>query len=196
MFIRSLNFMFACSTLVACATALTPTPTEDFFSDISSYCGNSYAGKLVSTDEVDADFAAENIVMHVRDCSESEVRIPLHVGENRSRTWVLSRDQDGLELRHDHRHEDGVEDAVSQYGGFSRTETSTQTRMEFPADVQTKAIFDTNDISVSNQNVWAVEVHPEDDLFAYEMSRPNRFFRIEFDLAAPVETPPPAWGHE
>jgi hypothetical protein len=31
-------------------------------------------------------------------------------------------------------------------------------------------------------------------LFAYEMARPNRFFRIEFDTSAPVDAPPAPWG--
>ena len=29
--------------------------------------------------------------MHVRDCSERELRIPFHVGDDRSRTWVVTR---------------------------------------------------------------------------------------------------------
>jgi hypothetical protein len=33
-------------------------------------------------------------------------------------------------------------------------------------------------------NVWAVEIVPG-ALFAYELRRPNRFFRIEADLSAP-----------
>ena len=30
-------------------------------------------------------------------------------------------------------------------------------------------------------------------LFAYELRRPNRFFRVEFDLGRPVPAPPPPW---
>jgi hypothetical protein len=42
-------------------------------------------------------------------------------------------------------------------------------------------------------NVWAVEVEPN-RMFAYELRRPGRFFRVEFDLARPVALPPPPWG--
>jgi len=34
-------------------------------------------------------------------------------------------------------------------------------------------------------NVWAVEVHPG-KTYAYELRRPNRFFRVEFDLSKPL----------
>jgi hypothetical protein len=42
-------------------------------------------------------------------------------------------------------------------------------------------------------NVWAVEVEPG-ALFAYELRRPGRFFRVEFDLKRPIAPPPPPWG--
>jgi hypothetical protein len=31
-------------------------------------------------------------------------------------------------------------------------------------------------------------------MFAYELRRPNRHFRVEFDLTRPVPAPPPPWG--
>ena len=42
-------------------------------------------------------------------------------------------------------------------------------------------------------NVWALEVEPG-AIFAYELRRPNRHFRVEFDLTRPVTPPPPPWG--
>jgi len=32
-------------------------------------------------------------------------------------------------------------------------------------------------------------------MFAYELSRPGRLFRVEFDLTVSVPPPPPPWGH-
>ena len=63
------------SLLSACSPEL--TPADAFRIDLSEYCGKAFAGKLVSNDEVDAGFASEDIVMHVRDCSENEARIPI-----------------------------------------------------------------------------------------------------------------------
>jgi hypothetical protein len=38
-----------------------------------------------------------------------------------------------------------------------------------------------------------MEIHPG-RTFAYELRRPNRHFRVEFDLSRPVPAPPPPWG--
>ena len=132
------------------------------------------------------------MVMHVRECSGDEIRIPFHIGEDRSRTWVITRDDSGLTLKHDHRHEDGSEDVLTQYGGATADE-GTATRQEFPADYFSKDLFTREGIEVSAANVWAVEVIPG-ETFAYELNRPNRHFRAEFDLSSPVDAPPPPWG--
>ena len=140
----------------------------------------------------DEAFAGKRLVMHVRDCSSDTVRIPFHVGEDRSRTWVLTRSAAGLGLKHDHRHEDGSEDKLTQYGGAS-VEPGTPTRQEFPADAFSRALFEREGRAVSVTNVWAMEIAPGRS-FAYELRRPGRFFRVEFDLSRPVPLPPPAWG--
>lgn len=176
--------------LVACTNA-GPAPADMFMNTLNTHCGNAYEGRVVSTDKVDADFAKERLVMLVRDCSDTEVRIPFYVGDDRSRTWVITRTDGGLRLKHDHRHEDGTEDAVTQYGGDSREVTSA-TRVEFPVDQYSIDMFLEERLTASVTNVWAVEA--TDETFAYELARENRFFRVEFDLAEPVDTPPPAWG--
>jgi len=121
--------------------------------------------------------------MHVRDCGPDEVRIPFHVGADRSRTWIVTRTADGLRLKHDHRHEDGTEDVLSQYGGDTAS-PGTPTRQDFPADAFSRDLFLTKGNPASVDNIWAMEA--TDVLFAYELRRPNRFFRVEFDLSKPV----------
>ena len=162
-----------------------------FFDAIARRCGDSFAGKLVSTDAADADMASESMVMHVSTCTATEIRIPFHVGDNRSRTWVLSRTDNGLRLKHDHRHEDGSEDAITQYGGDTATDGSS-TRQEFPVDASSISLFTENDMQVSTTNIWAMEIDAE--RFAYELRREGRLFRVEFDLTHPIPTPAPAWG--
>lgn len=133
--------------------------------------------------------------MHVRECSGSEIRIPFHVGTDRSRTWVITRTADGVRLKHDHRHQDGSSDRLTMYGGDSHGR-GTRLRQEFPTDAESIALFTAQGRSVSNSNVWAMEVG--DGLFAYELRRPpgpsERFFRIEFDLTRPIAPPPSPWG--
>ena len=128
------------------------------------------------------------LLLNVLICGEEEIRIPFHVGANRSRTWVITRTPSGLRLKHDHRHEDGSEDRVTQYGGDARP-TSTARSMAFAADSFTAAL-----LPASRANVWTVEVTPTQ--FVYQLTRTNsdRRFRVEFDLTTPVAVPPAPWG--
>ncbi len=161
--------------------------------NLRALCGNAYAGQMVSKDAADADMAEAAMVMHVRECSEDALRIPFHVGDDRSRTWVISETENGLRLKHDHRHEDGSKDAVTWYGGDTASQ-GTATRQKFPVDTESIALFKKQGLDQSVTNVWAVEV--TDKLFAYELSRENRNFRVEFDITDPVTAPPPPWGSE
>lgn len=187
--------------IVACADRSAPesSPSDAFLAALSTHCGQAFEGAVVSTDDVDAGFAAERLVMHVRECEPGAIRVPFHVGDDRSRTWVITRTADGLRLKHDHRHEDGEEDAVTQYGGDASAENVSQTderhRAEFPVDAFSIEMFEREGLTASVTNIWAVEID-ENELFAYELRRENRFFRVEFDLSAPVEAPPAPWGAE
>ena len=179
--------------LSGCATIPAPTPADQFFARLSSLCGKAYEGRIASPAvPADADFAGKRMVMHVRECSADTIRIPFHVGEDRSRTWVISRTPNGLRLKHDHRHEDGSEDKLTQYGGDTLA-PGTAARQEFPADQFSRDLFVREKIPVSATNVWAMEVEPG-RLFAYELRRPGRFFRVDFDLGRPVAAPPGPWG--
>jgi hypothetical protein len=178
--------------LAACATTPAASPQEAFFERVSALCGKAFEGRVASPAvEADAAFAGKRLVMHVRNCTADEISIPFHVGDDRSRTWVVTRTGTGLRLKHDHRHEDGSEDALTQYGGDSAGD-GTAARQEFPADQYSKDMFVRQDRAVSVPNVWAMEVH--DRTFAYELRRPGRFFRVDFDLTRPVTPPPPPWG--
>ena len=169
--------------IAGCATTPRPAdPQQAFFQRLLSLCGQRLEGRIVSPPvAADADFAGKRLLMHVRDCSPQEIRIPFHVGDDRSRTWVVTRTNSGLRLKHDHRHEDGSEDSLSQYGGDTIS-AGTASRQEFPADAFSKELFVRSNIPQSTANVWAMEVEPE--LFvAYELRRPGRFFRVEFSEA-------------
>ena len=177
---------------VGCATP-PPGQVPDFFTRLGALCGKAYEGRIASPAvPADADFAGKRLVMHVRDCTANTIRIPFHVGEDRSRTWVVTRTNNGYRLKHDHRHQDGSEDKVTQYGGDSIAPGSLL-RQSFPADAFTKTLLVREGNVAGAANIWAVEVDPA-RLFAYELRRPGRFFRVEFDLTRPVAPPPPPWG--
>jgi hypothetical protein len=179
--------------ITACAGAPEAETPSAFEAAIAPLCGKAFEGRIVTTDTQDDDWRAERVVMHVRSCDARYIKIPLHVGEDHSRTWVLMQVGNDWELRHDHRHEDGEPDVLTLYGGFASTPADAL-RQEFPADEATKALFDAEGIPVSKTNVWAVEVDPSSNLFAYELKRPNRFLRVEFDTSKPVPPPPAPWG--
>jgi hypothetical protein len=171
-------------TPVAEAPKPPPVAADLFIGQLADLCGLSFEGKVVSTDAADADMANKRLVMNVRDCSPEEVRIPFHVGKDKSRTWIVTRTPEGLRLKHDHRHEDGTEDELSQYGGDT-VSAGTGDRQEFPADAFSKQLFETKGNPASVTNVWAMEL--TETMFAYELRRPERFFRVEFDLSGPVK---------
>jgi len=166
---------------IASTAAATPPPAHVVFMDgLKTLCGKTYEGRMVTNDPADADFAGKKLVMGDVACSQVEVAIPFAVGENRSRTWLITHTAIGVRLKHVHRHDDGQEDKVSRYGGDT-VAAGTAMRQEFPADELSKQLFTANKLERSLTNVWAVEIIPG-KLFAYELRRPNRFFRVEFDL--------------
>ena len=166
-----------------------PTVAAAFFNSMTKLCGKSFAGKLVAGDASDTDFAKADMRAHVRECSDSEIRIAFDVGEDRSRTWIISKVGDGLRLKHRHMLKGGTEDPVSQYGGDTQNSGSA-TRQEFPADEFSKQMFVAEGRVASTTNVWAFDLQPGISLI-YELSRPNRLFRLEFDLKKPLPTANP-----
>lgn len=164
---------------------------EQFWTALTELCGGAFEGRVIEAPADDTTFAGRRLVMHVRQCDEDEIRIPFHVGENRSRTWVVTRTGDGLRLKHDHRHEDGSEDEITMYGGDTATPGTAQSQ-EFPADAHTASL-----IPAAATNFWTVEVVPG-DVFVYALRREgtDRRFRIEFDLTNPVQPPSAPWGFE
>ena len=196
----------AAAAAAAAAAQDVSTPADEFMIRLAEHCGQAFAGRIVAnqpaTDEPDA-FEGHDLVMHVRGCDDPtrELQVPFHVGDNHSRTWLLTRTDDGLRLKHDHRLEDGSDDPVTMYGGDTVTEGTSQ-RQEFPVDQESIELFNARDgLSVSTTNVWAMEIEPG-QRFLYELARPadelnpeGRLFQVEFDLTQPVETPPTPWGY-
>lgn len=183
--------------LAGCATAPPRSAQDRFMDRLASLCGLAFEGRMTTADPADADMAGKTLVMHVARCADDEIRIPFHVGEDRSRTWVVTRTGTSLRLKHDHRHEDGSPDAVTLYGGDSEG-PGTAARQEFPVDAESIALFRANGLERSVTNVWALEA--DGRMFAYELRRPAgpaaRHFRVEFDLTRPVAAPPLPWGWE
>ena len=170
------------------------TPADSFVAAIARHCGKAYAGRITANEPAEPNdpFANQPLVMHVLACSPQQLRIPFHVGDDHSRTWVITRTASGLQLKHDHRHADGSPDVLTLYGGDTATPGSA-VRQEFPVDAESRALFEKEGSKASVTNTWAMEIDPGKK-FVYELARPGRLFRVEFDLTQPVATPPLPWG--
>ncbi len=161
-----------------------------FWTELQKLCGKAFAGTLVSAPENDVDFKGKELVMHVRSCEKNRIRIPFFVGNNKSRTWVLTRQKDGrITLKHDHRHEDGTPDKVTMYGGLAAS-SGAATRQMFPADQQTVDI-----LPAAAANVWWIDLIAGES-YSYNLRRmgTDRFFSIKFDLKTAVKIPDAPWG--
>lgn len=197
---RALMLALACSSLMmtaAQAQSKYPAPlvsiaTHDaFFEQLRQLCGKAFEGKVV-LDSPKSDGFQGKLVMHVRQCSEQQIQIPLHVGANHSRTWIISKTGSGLSLKHDHRHADGEFDAQTMYGGHT-LDAGWNHVQSFPADQYSKELFVRLGTPQSLGNTWQIFIYPK--LFSYRLVREGREFRVDFDLATQLALPPTPWGY-
>jgi hypothetical protein len=167
----------------------TQNPADVFWDALKKHCGKAYEGKLAEGMS-HATFNNQKLIMHIRQCDENTIKIPLIVGEDRSRTWVLTKKDGIITLKHDHRHEDGSEDAITQYGGTS-TNAGFPHMQVFPADAYTAALID-----YAATNIWWMTL--KEDKFTYNLRRieGNSYVSLEFNLKTPVAAPEAPWGWE
>lgn len=164
--------------------------TNVFWSNLQKLCGKAFAGTVAAAPADDTTFKGKELVMHVRSCAKNQIKIPFFVGEDKSRTWVLTKMKNGrILLKHDHRHEDGKPDKVTMYGGLT-TNSGSATRQMFPADDETVKV-----IAAAATNVWWIDL-VDGDYFSYNLRRmgTERYFSIKFDLKKEIKTPEAPWG--
>ena len=161
-----------------------------FFDNLSQHCGKAYQGKVTVDNSISnkagGSFANKTLIMHVRQCKDSQLQIPFHVGEDSSRTWIITKTGSGLSLKHDHRHKDGSFDESTMYGGHT-IDAGWSQMQSFPADQYSKELFVAQGIPQSVGNTWQMYIYPKK--FTYRLIRQGREFRVDFDLTKPT-TPP------
>jgi hypothetical protein len=150
-----------------------------FLDQYAAYCGETYAGRSVMVDlGADHPLDGARLRMTLASCGADQVRIPFQVDDDRSRTWILTRQDRGLHLAHDHRYEDGTEHDANFYGGYA-DDTGSATRQRFPADDRTVADRPARDI-----NVWEKEFDLENERYYYRLYlRGELRYLAEFDLS-------------
>lgn len=171
-----------------------PPAFVEFFQQLAAKCGNAYTGALLKKpDFVELFSGTEEMQMHFRRCDETRLEIPLHIEDetdgswNRSRTWILTLHEDGLELRHDHRRVDGSDSANTMYGGFSVGE-GTATEQLFQSMPRTEA--------AGEFRGWRI-IHEPGQRYTYgTTSLDGYIIAFTFDLSETIEAPPAPWGHD
>lgn len=184
---QKIFFTWICLLLASQGFGQESSNALQFWESLKKHCGYAYEGKLAD-DVVQKDFEGKKLVMHVRACDSNTIRIPFFVGEDKSRTWVLTYQHGVITLKHDHRHEDGSEDSVTQYGGTS-TNSGFPGLQVFPADVETASR-----IPYASANVWWITL--DESTYTYNLRRigTDRLFTVIFDLTKPVPAPDAPWG--
>ncbi len=160
-----------------------------FWNSLQKICGKAFAGTVAAAPADDVTFKDKALAMHVRACEKDRIRIPFFVGDDKSRTWVLTRKKDRILLKHDHRHEDGTPDKVTMYGGWT-TSGGAAERQTFSADQQTVDI-----LPAAAANVWWIEI-VDGQYFTYNLRRmgTDRYFSVKFDLSKEIDKPSAPWG--
>lgn len=183
---------FAVSLFAAQLPLFAASAEHGFIQALQPYCGKAFAGRLITQAAEDASMQGQSLIVHFADCRVDEIRMPFHVGDDRSRTWVLRALPQGLQFKHDHRKPDGSHDELTMYGGMSAP-AETALTVAFPADNYSKLMFYALGRKAAPANVWSFTLAPGNSLI-YRLSRPGREFAVAFDLTHPVAVPPPAWG--
>lgn len=177
------------------ADTLVDTSQDAFWEALSSPCGQAFPGRLV-VDRPDRDMLAgdEELIAHWVRCEDDLLHIAFHIGHDggegewdRSRTWVLTRDERGIELRHDHRHADGTEEEETWYGGRTIDRGTPQEQW---------FLYEERRGPDGEPLGWRLEIIPG-ERYTYGTIRGDDYtWRLDFDLSEPVPAPPAAWGHE
>ncbi|MCW5912243.1 MAG: hypothetical protein KIT62_14325 [Cyclobacteriaceae bacterium] len=154
---------------------------KEFIKNLNAFCGKSFAGKAVFPEEEKNPFKGQALKITFSTCTDKEVRIPFQVGEDKSRTWVLTLDEKGLLLKHDHRHEDGTPDKVTMYGGYAKAGGSALEHA-FPADAYTAEL-----IPAAATNEWSLVLSKDKKTLSYILKRDGQLrFHADFDLSKPL----------
>ncbi len=191
----SLIFLFSCTQSEETDSISDEPGYVQFFNALAEKCGEAHPGQLlIQPETVNMFTGTEMMAMHVRECSETQLKIPFHIeneetGEwNRSRTWIITLHEDGLELRHDHRMPDGSDDDVTMYGGFSVDEGTANTQ-RFQSEERTAQ-------AEGDFRGWRIEFIPGERYTYGTIWQDEWNIMVQFDLTENIETPPAPWGHE
>lgn len=173
---------------VGCAGKPKVMPQDTFWSNLSGMCGKTYPGRVVVDSTSSTTFRDKPLALHVAECNDEAIVMPLMVGGAEWVTLTVSRIDGTLRLKHTH--EPGTDGASlpSEYGGNTRG-PGTQIAQDFYADEFTERLG-----KGTGDTVWTIELRAG-SVMSYKLRREgtNRRFHAVFDLsrgrAAPAALP-------
>ena len=176
------------SSLFSICTAQNTSGATEFWTELQTHCGQSFEGQITAGGSANDSFSGKKLVMHVKSCENNRIRIPFFVGDDKSRTWVLTFENNKIQLKHDHRHKDGTPDKVTQYGGMAPN-TGMANLQFFPADQETADL-----LPKAATNLWWITLDKK--VFSFNLRRigSDRLFTVTFDLSKPIDNPSAPWG--
>lgn len=149
------------------------------FDHLKELDGKTYTGRMAYPNDPGHDMN-KPMEITVKVVSENEIHVPFKVGEDRSRTWILTRSKAGVQLKHDHRHPDGSPDELTNYGGLD-TQQQLGTLLVFPADEETAQM-----LPEASTNVWTFRLTPDKSQLYYYLERDKKpRFEAVFELGSP-----------
>ena len=162
---------FSCQTGIVNAN---PNESVAFFNNISQLCGQQFVGAAIYPTVTDDPFFGKILTAKISSCTATEIRIPFQVGDDTSRTWVITKTKQGLQLKHDHRHADGTPDSQTNYGGMANQKGSSHMQY-FEADAETAELIPT-----AASNVWKIQLSEDAQSITYylERNQKRRFWAI------------------
>lgn len=176
-------------------------PQAQFFYELGQLCGGTYQGERIVErgDRDDLLRGSEQLLVHFTDCRADRIHAAFHIGADegqgdwdRSRTWIYTAHGERLELRHDHRLEDGSEDTDNtMYGGYTQREGQA-----LDSTLIQRFVFTEREGPEGEELGWQVELEPG-VRYTYGTYQGDTWtWRVDFDLGQTVDAPPAAWGHE
>ncbi len=153
-----------------------------FLEKFKPFAGQYFEGEVITGAKEGDAFFGKKLIMHIASYNDREVKIPFFVGEDKSRTWIISYSNEVLTLKHYHRHQDGSPDKIIYYGGTA-TNSGQDSIQVFPADAETCHLID-----YACQNVWWITM--DGRTYTYNLRRigSDRVFTVKFDLLKPVQS--------
>lgn len=163
--------------------------SKAFIQAFKTHLGNYYEGTIIAGGKEGDGFTGKRLLMQVMRYSDSEVKVPFFVGDDKSRTWIFCLNNNLVALKHDHRKPDGNPDNITFYGGTATNEGTAEMQL-FPADAATEELID-----YAAFNVWWVTIN--ETKFSYNLRRigSERVFSVEFDLTKPISSDFKPWDN-